>query len=63
MMQVSKRIPFEDPQVLLLVRAGYALSNVIIIAIYAYMHYQINKKKGMVSLRSSSATVYIHRRY
>jgi hypothetical protein len=48
MMQVSKRIPFEDPQVLMLVRGAYLLSNVIIVAVYAYTHLQINKKKGMI---------------
>jgi hypothetical protein len=45
-MQVSKRIPMEDPQVLLLIRGGYILSNVIIVSIYAYVHFLINKKKG-----------------
>jgi hypothetical protein len=49
MMQVSKRIPLEDPQILMYVRLGYIVSNVIIAAIYAYVNYQINKKKGMVS--------------
>jgi hypothetical protein len=47
MMQVSKRIPLDDPDVLNMVRAGYVLSNVIIISIYAYVHLTINKKKGM----------------
>ncbi|KAF4631652.1 hypothetical protein G7Y89_g6471 [Cudoniella acicularis] len=51
MMQVSKRIPLEDPNVLLLVRAGYIASNVIIISIYAYTHYLINKKKDMTTLK------------
>jgi hypothetical protein len=46
MMQVSKRIPLDNPDVLNMVRAGYVLSNVIIIAIYAYVHFLINKKKG-----------------
>jgi hypothetical protein len=46
MMQVSKRIPMEDPQTLMLIRGGYILSNVIIISIYAYVHFLINKKKG-----------------
>lgn len=46
MMQVSKKIPFDDPQVLMLVRGGYVLSNLIIMGIYAYVHWQINKKKG-----------------
>jgi Phosphate transport (Pho88) len=36
----------EDPQVLLLIRGGYILSNVIIVSIYAYVHFLINKKKG-----------------
>lgn len=49
MMQVSKRIPFDDPQVLMLVRGAYVLSNLIIVAVYAYTHMKINKKKGMVS--------------
>jgi hypothetical protein len=57
MMQVSKRIPFDDPQTLLLVRAGYILSNVIIIAIYAFVHFKINKKKGMTPLISWRGTV------
>ena len=52
MMQVSKRIPFDDPQTLLLVRAGYVLSNLIIIGIYAYVHFVINKKKGMAFAHS-----------
>jgi hypothetical protein len=46
MMQVSKRIPMEDPDTLNLIRGGYILSNVIIIAVYAYVHFLINKKKG-----------------
>lgn len=46
MMQVSKKIPFEDPQVLNLVRGAYILSNVIIAGIYLYTMQQINKKKG-----------------
>lgn len=46
MMQVSKKIPFEDPQVLLGVRAMYIVSNLIILAIYLYIQQQINKKKG-----------------
>lgn len=47
MMQLAKKIPFEDPQVLLLVRGLYILSNVIIAAVYLYTQAQISKKKGM----------------
>jgi hypothetical protein len=46
MMQVSKKVPFEDPDTLMMVRAGYVLSNVIIAAVYYYIYLQINKKKG-----------------
>jgi hypothetical protein len=46
MMQVSKKIPFDDPQVLMGVRALYIFSNVLILGIYLYLQQQINKKKG-----------------
>lgn len=46
MMQVSKKIPFEDPTVLNGVRALYVISNVLIAAIYGYVLLQVNKKKG-----------------
>jgi hypothetical protein len=47
MMQVSKKIPFDNPDVLLGVRVMYAVSNVIILAIYLYVQSVINKKKGI----------------
>lgn len=46
MMQASKKIPFEDPNVLLGVRALYVLSNVIIAGLYLYTLQQIDKKNG-----------------
>jgi len=46
MMQVSKKVPFEDPNVLMGVRALYVVSNLIIAGIYLYVQAQINKKKG-----------------
>ena len=46
MMQVSKKIPFDDPQVLMGVRALYVVSNLIIVGIYLYMQQKINAKKG-----------------
>jgi hypothetical protein len=49
MMQVSKKIPWEDSQTLFLVRAAYLLSNAIIISVYAYTHFKINQKKGKLS--------------
>lgn len=49
MMQVSKRIPFDDPNVLNTVRAVYLGSNVLIALLYLYIGSQINKKKGMAT--------------
>jgi len=51
MMQVSKKIPMEDPNVLMLIRIGYLASNLIIVGIYAYMHFLINKKKDLTTLK------------
>lgn len=46
MMQLAKKIPFDNPDVLLLVRGVYVLSNVIILAVYLYVQAKINQKKG-----------------
>ena len=46
MMQVSKKIPFDDPQVLLGVRVLYVVSNLVILGIYLYIQMKINSKKG-----------------
>ncbi|KAF7509223.1 hypothetical protein GJ744_008283 [Endocarpon pusillum] len=51
MMQVSKKIPFDDPQVLMGVRALYIVSNVIILGIYLYIQQQINRKKDLTMLK------------
>ena len=50
MMQLAKKVPFEDPQVLMLVRGCYILSNILILAVSLYTQYQINAKKGMSDL-------------
>ena len=55
MMQVSKKIPFEDPQVLLAVRAAYILSNVLIFGIYYIIWRRINSKKGAFATYAQSA--------
>lgn len=46
MMQVSKKIPFDDPNVLNGVRALYIVSNLIIAGVYFYVKMQIDKKRG-----------------
>ena len=46
MMQVSKKIPFDDPNVLNAIRAVYVLSNIIIAGIYLYVQQKVNGKKG-----------------
>lgn len=55
MMQVSKKIPFEDPQVLLGVRVLYVVSNLIIMGIYFYMQMKINAKKGTLDTLPSDS--------
>lgn len=47
MMQVSKRVPFEDPQVLMGVRILYVVSNLIIFGIYYFIGMKIKAKRGM----------------
>lgn len=46
LMQVAKRIPFDDPNTLNLVRLGYILSNVIIAAVYLYIGVLVKRKNG-----------------
>ncbi|RFU24161.1 hypothetical protein B7463_g12181, partial [Scytalidium lignicola] len=51
MMQVSKRVPFDDPNILNMVRVTYVLSNVLIAGIYFYTSFLINKKKDLTTLK------------
>jgi hypothetical protein len=51
MMQVSKKIPFEDPTVLTTVRVVYVASNLLIGGVYLYIQMLINKKKGTTQSR------------
>lgn len=47
MMQLAKKVPFDNPDVLLLVRGIYVLSNALILGLYLYTQSKINSKKGM----------------
>ncbi|CZT21731.1 probable PHO88 (involved in phosphate transport) [Ramularia collo-cygni] len=51
MMQASKKIPFEDDNVLMGVRGLYILSNLIIFGVYMYVKMQIDKKRDMTVLK------------
>lgn len=51
MMQVSKRIPFDDPQVLMGVRILYVVSNLIIFGMYYYISTKIKAKRDMTTLK------------
>jgi len=55
-MQLAKKIPFEDPNVLNACRAAYAISNVLILGIYLYIKSVIDGKKGASDLRRCSQT-------
>ena len=45
-MQLSKKIPFDDPTVLNGVRAAYVLSNLMILGVYLYVRSKIYARKG-----------------
>jgi hypothetical protein len=60
MMQVSKKIPFDDPNVLMGVRAAYIISNLIIAGVYFYVQMQINKKKGKFLMRLATRASVEH---
>jgi hypothetical protein len=47
MMQVSKKIPFDDPNVLLGVRVLYVVSNLLIFGLFFYTKSKVQKKNGM----------------
>jgi len=51
MMQVSKKVPFDDPFVLNIIRGLYITSNVLIVGIYLYVQFVINKKKDLTTLK------------
>ncbi|KAL8792064.1 MAG: hypothetical protein Q9195_005319 [Heterodermia aff. obscurata] len=51
MMQLSKKIPFDDPQVLMGVRGLYIVSNLLILAVSLYIQMKINAKKDLTTLK------------
>lgn len=61
MIQVAKKVPFEDPNVLNAVRALYVVSNLIILGIYYYLKLQIDRKKGELGLSTNEQTGGVRR--
>ncbi|KAK9477459.1 inorganic phosphate transporter Pho88 [Lipomyces japonicus] len=51
LMQASKKIPFEDPQVVQYARLAYVLSNVILFGIYFIVRLKINSKNDLTTLK------------
>ncbi|RNJ58634.1 hypothetical protein D7B24_004506 [Verticillium nonalfalfae] len=51
MIQVSRKVPFEDPSVLQGCRALYIFSNLLIAIVYLYIQSKINAKKDMTTLK------------
>jgi Phosphate transport (Pho88) len=50
-MQLAKKIPFENPMILNACRAAYIISNLIILGISLYIKAVVDKKKGTLRLR------------
>ncbi|GBE90014.1 SRP-independent targeting protein [Sparassis crispa] len=50
-MQVARKIPFDDPQVLLYARIGYVAAQVIILAVYYYVSMKIKEKNDLTVLK------------
>ncbi len=46
LVQLAKKIPMEDPNVVNGFRALYVLSNLVVMGIYFYCKLQIDKKNG-----------------
>ncbi|KAL7276842.1 phosphate transporter (Pho88) [Rhizina undulata] len=51
MMQVAKKIPFEDPTWLMGIRALYILSNIIILGLYFRVGQVVKKKNDLTTLK------------
>lgn len=51
MMQVSRRLDLEDPQILLYVRIAYAACQLIVFGVCIYVKFKINKKNDLTTLK------------
>lgn len=51
MMQVSRRLDLEDPQILLYVRIAYGACQLIVFGVCLYVKFKINKKNDLTTLK------------
>ncbi|KAG5370287.1 Inorganic phosphate transport protein [Yarrowia sp. C11] len=51
MMQVSKKVPFEDPQVLMGIRILYVVAQLLVLGLYLYTRSIITKKNDLTTLK------------
>ncbi|KAK9383536.1 inorganic phosphate transporter Pho88 [Kockiozyma suomiensis] len=51
LMQLSKKIPFEDPMVVFYARCAYLASNVIIFTVYLYARIKVASKNDLTTLK------------
>jgi ethanolamine transporter EutH len=57
MMQVSKKVPFEDPQVLMGIRILYVVAQLLVLGLYLYTRSIITKKNGEYESRTDGGRV------
>ncbi|EIM90602.1 inorganic phosphate transporter [Stereum hirsutum FP-91666 SS1] len=50
-MQVARKIPFDDPDVLLYVRIGYVVTQAICLAVYFYISQKVKSKNDQTVLK------------
>ncbi|KAJ3517233.1 hypothetical protein NLJ89_g639 [Agrocybe chaxingu] len=50
-MQVARRIPFDDPDTLNLVRAGYVVVQILVLGVYFYVSSTIKRKNDQTVLK------------
>ncbi|KAL0945258.1 hypothetical protein HGRIS_000768 [Hohenbuehelia grisea] len=55
-MQVARKIPFDDPEVLTYVRIGYVTAQVIILGVYYYVSMTIKRKNDQTVLKYVEAS-------
>jgi len=50
-MQLARKVPFENPDILLAARVGYVVSQIIIVGVYLYISSMIKKKDDKTVLK------------